>query len=41
MEFTFPLKGKNLKKLKGVKKVKCFVSGYVVLNVKKKQLIYE
>lgn len=40
-EFTLPLKGKNLKKLKGVKKVKCFVSGYVVLNVKKKKLIYE
>ena len=41
LEFTLPLKGKNLKKLKGVKKVKCFVSGYVVLNVKKKKLIYE
>ena len=41
LEFTLPLKGKNLKKLKGVKKVKCLVSGYVVLNVKKKKLIYE
>ena len=41
LEFTLPLKGKNLKKLKEVKKVKCLVSGYVVLNVKKKKLIYE
>ena len=41
LEFTLPLKGKNLKNLKGIKKVKCFVQGYVVLNVKKKKLVYE
>jgi len=41
LEFTLPLKGKNLKNIKGIKKVKCLVSGYVVLNVKKKKLIYE
>ena len=41
LEFTMPLKGKNLKNLKGIKKVNCLVSGYVVLNVKKKKIIYE
>lgn len=41
LEFVLPVKGKSLKQLKGVKKVKCLVSGYVVLNVKKKKFIYE
>lgn len=41
LEFILPVKEKNLKKLKDVKKVKYLVNGYVVLNVKKKKLIFE
>lgn len=41
LEFILPVKEKNLKKLKYVKKVKYLVNGYVVLNVKKKKLIFE
>ena len=41
LEFVVPVNDKNLKNLKNVKKVKYLVNGYMVLNVKKKKLIYE
>ena len=41
LEFEVPVKDRNLKDLKNVKKIKYLVNGYLVLNVKKKQLIYD
>ena len=41
LEFVVPVNDKNLKNLKNVKKIKYLVNGYMVLNVKKKKLIYE
>ena len=41
LEFEVPINDKNLKNLKNVKKIKYLVDGYMVLNVKKKKLIYE
>ena len=41
LEFVMPVNDKNVKNLKNVKKVKYLVNGYMVLNVKKKKLIYE
>ena len=41
LEFEVPVKDRNLKDLKNVKKIKYLVNGYLVLTVKKKQLIYD
>ena len=41
LEFEVPIKDKNLKDLKNVKKIKYLVNGYLVLNVKNKQFVYE
>ena len=41
LEFEVPVKDKNLKDLKNVKKIKYLVNGYLVLNVKNKQFVYE
>ena len=41
LEFVVPFKDKNLGVLKNVKKIKYVVDGYMVLNVKNKNLIYE
>ena len=41
LEFEVPVKDRNLKDLKNVKKIKYLVNGYLVLDVKKKQFIYD
>lgn len=41
LEFVVPINDKNLKNLKNIKKIRYSVNGYMVLNVKKKKLIYE
>lgn len=41
LEFVVNANDKNIKKLKKVKQIKYIVNGYLVLNVKKKKLIYD